>query len=186
MCLTCLPCLGASAWASYKVGQQCSGGLWDSQGSSPAATRWPPAAAAAAIDCRCSLLPFLLPPPQVNKSLDKTFSSKQPADPVEPSFVTEAKLRWNVRASPGGSALQRAGGLASQSSHLQPTIPAPVPPAPVPAAACQVDSWKQLSGVAASGSRRRGADQRGGGTHQARRQVEPGAKGEQAAPGRAG
>ena len=37
-------------------------------------------------------------PLQVNKSLDKTFSSKQPADSVEPSFVTEAKLRWNVRA----------------------------------------------------------------------------------------
>ncbi|KAL4419337.1 hypothetical protein ABPG75_002640 [Micractinium tetrahymenae] len=33
---------------------------------------------------------------KVNKAVDKAFSSKTPEEPVEPAFVTEAKLRWNL------------------------------------------------------------------------------------------
>ncbi|KAL4420879.1 hypothetical protein ABPG77_002838 [Micractinium sp. CCAP 211/92] len=33
---------------------------------------------------------------KVNKAVDRAFSSKTPEEPVEPAFVTEAKLRWNL------------------------------------------------------------------------------------------
>ncbi|KAL4858984.1 hypothetical protein ACK3TF_000781 [Chlorella vulgaris] len=58
MCLTCLPCIGASAWAGVKV----------------------------------------------SKSVDRAFSSKKPEEPIEPSFVTEAKLRWNLVSKPSAAA----------------------------------------------------------------------------------
>lgn len=43
-----------------------------------------------------SLLPAACCLWQVNKTLDKAFSSSKPQEPVEPAFVTDAKLRWNV------------------------------------------------------------------------------------------
>lgn len=72
MCFTCLPCIGASAWAGFKV----------------------------------------------NKTLDKAFSSKKPQEPLEPSFVTEAKLKWNL--SKFNPAKPAAAASASQAEQQRP------------------------------------------------------------------
>lgn len=47
-------------------------------------------------DCRsCCML-------QTNKAVDKLFTSNKPSEPVEPAFVTDAKLKWNVRLAAAG------------------------------------------------------------------------------------
>lgn len=42
---------------------------------------------------------------QTNKAVDKLFTSDKPSEPVEPAFVTDAKLKWNVSPPAGRCAM---------------------------------------------------------------------------------
>ena len=165
MCL--LPCFGATALASYKVGEPrrppCS---WCTQPAAGGGQLLPPA---------CRPLPArhaaccLLHSPrcwqcvplaaccrrQVKKTVDKAFSSKKPEPPTEPAFVTEAKLRWNVsQPQPNQPALASAAHCLAATPAEQPCIhqhitpcmhPAVLPP---PCCRLQLTGWKPSSAAA--------------------------------------
>lgn len=74
----------------------------------------------------CFLCPCLVPcvgasawgAYKTNKAVDKLFSSDKPSEPVEPAFVTDAKLKWNLvnwkpTSAPSGSG-SGAGGSESE------------------------------------------------------------------------
>ena len=112
MCFTCLPCIGVSAVAGYKVRSQCSAWAPGTAGLPTRRRRSPqlrPPLRLPLPPCSASVVFPLLLALQVNKTVDKAFSSKQPQEPVEPGFVTEAKLRWNVSATLAGAAAAAVG-----------------------------------------------------------------------------
>lgn len=92
------------------------------------------AAARQARACRCGAggmqthsLPLPAPPlpphpPQANKTADRLFSDKKPQEPSEPAFVTEAKLKWNVRRGRAAGRAARCGRTRASWSALLPSL----------------------------------------------------------------
>lgn len=65
---------------------------------------------------------------QVNKAVDRAFSSKTPEEPVEPAFVTEAKLRWNVRGWCPSYECRGCMQAWKQALELPPCLPSATQP----------------------------------------------------------